>query len=50
MSKNINPFVVSGKIPEEYFCDRVAEAAALEKALTNQLNVVSIVKSIPYVN
>ncbi len=40
MSKNINPFVVSGKIPEEYFCDRVAEAAALEKALTNQLNVV----------
>lgn len=40
MSENINPFVVSGKIPEEYFCDRVAEAAALEKALTNQLNVV----------
>lgn len=40
MSTDINPFVVSGKIPEAYFCDRVEELAQLEKALTNQLNVV----------
>ena len=40
MSSNINPFVVSGKIPEAYFCDRVDESAQLEKSLTNQLNVV----------
>ena len=40
MGKNINPFVVSGKIPPEYFCDREAESDQLEKALRNQLNVV----------
>ena len=40
MSININPFIVSGKIPEEYFCDRVEESVQLEKSLTNQLNVV----------
>lgn len=40
MSAIINPFIVSGKIPEAYFCDRVDEAAQLEKSLTNQLNVV----------
>jgi hypothetical protein len=40
MIKNINPFVVSGKIAPEYFCDRQTEAAQLEKALTNQMNVV----------
>lgn len=40
MSITINPFIVSGKIPEGYFCDRVSEAADLEKSLTNQLNVV----------
>lgn len=40
MSVNMNPFVVSGKIPIEYFCDRVVEASELEKSLTNQLNVV----------
>ena len=40
MSIYINPFVVSGKIPEAYFCDRVEESAQLEKSLTNQLNVV----------
>lgn len=40
MSSIVNPFVVSGRIPEAYFCDRVEEAAQLEKALTNQLNVV----------
>jgi len=40
MSVVINPFVVSGKIPEALFCDRVKESAELEKSLTNQLNVV----------
>ena len=40
MGKTINPFVVSGKIPEVYFCDRIEESALLEKSLTNQLNVV----------
>jgi hypothetical protein len=33
MSNNINPFIVSGKIPEAYFCDRVEERAELEKSL-----------------
>ena len=36
----MNPFVVSGKIPDAYFCDRREESAQLEKSLTNQLNVV----------
>ena len=40
MVKNINPFIVSGKIAPEYFCDRVKEAADLEKSLHNQMNVV----------
>lgn len=40
MNRNMNPFVVSGKIPEAYFCDRREESAQLEKSLTNQLNVV----------
>lgn len=40
MVKNINPFIVSGKIPPEYFCDRVKEAADLGKSLNNQMNVV----------
>ena len=40
MVKNINPFVVSGKIPAAYFCDRIEESAQLEKSLSNQLNVV----------
>ena len=40
MDKIINPFIVSGKIPEEYFCDRVEESDQMEKSLRNQLNVV----------
>lgn len=40
MVKNINPFIVSGKIAPEYFCDRVEEAIQLEKSLNNQMNVV----------
>ena len=40
MGSIINPFVVSGKIPKAFFCDRVNESEQLEKSLTNQLNVV----------
>ncbi|MBO7480905.1 MAG: hypothetical protein J6T63_02225 [Bacteroidales bacterium] len=40
MTKNINPFVVTGKIPPQYFCDRIDESKQLEKALCNQMNVV----------
>ncbi len=40
MTKNINPFVVTGKIPPQYFCDRIEESKHLEKALCNQMNVV----------
>ena len=40
MAKINNPFIVSGKILPEYFCDRKKEAAELEQALTNELNVV----------
>ena len=40
MNKVINPFIVSGKIEPEYFCDREKESKELEKALTNELNVV----------
>ena len=37
---NINPFVLSPAIPDELFCDRRAESAALIKSLLNQENVV----------
>lgn len=40
MGKYVNPFIVSGKIAPEYFCDRVEESVSLEKSLCNQLNVV----------
>lgn len=40
MSINMNPFIVSGKIPAAYFCDREEEARQLLMSLTNQLNVV----------
>ena len=40
MGNSINPFIVSGRIPAEYFCDREKEMEQLEKSLTNQLNVV----------
>lgn len=36
----VNPFVVSGHIPDEYFCDRQQESAKLEQFLCNQQNVV----------
>lgn len=42
MKKTINPFIVSGKIEPEYFCDRVSESASLIKSLTNGNNLVLI--------
>ena len=35
-----NPFVIAGKIPDEYFCDRVEETDQLINYLTNHNNVV----------
>ena len=42
MKKIINPFIVSGKIEPEYFCDRVSESVSLIKSLTNGNNLVLI--------
>lgn len=40
MGMQINPFIVYGHIPEEYFCDRREEAAKMLSLLSNQQNVV----------
>ncbi|MBR1485333.1 MAG: ATP-binding protein [Prevotella sp.] len=40
MTKTINPFIVSGKIPNAYFCDRDEESALLLRYLTSEENVV----------
>ena len=40
MTTHFNPFIVSGKIPAAYFCDRVEESEQLQRSMTNQLNVV----------
>ena len=37
-----NPFIVSGRIAPEYFCDRVVESARLVKSITNGNNLVII--------
>lgn len=42
MAKIQNPFVVKGRIPAEYFCDRVEETAKLEKLIGNGNDVVLI--------
>ena len=42
MAKEINPFVVTGKIAPEYFCDRIHESVRLVKSLTNGNNLVLI--------
>lgn len=42
MRKTINPFIVSGKIEPEYFCDRVQESRFLIKSLINGNNLVLI--------
>ena len=40
MTININPFIVTGRIPAAYFCDRVVESKVLSQALLSQMNVV----------
>jgi len=42
MQKPTNPFVVTGKIEPDYFCDRVNESARLIKTLVNGNNLVII--------
>jgi AAA+ ATPase superfamily predicted ATPase len=42
MARIINPFIVTGKIEPEYFCDRVKESAKLIKSITNGNNLVII--------
>ena len=42
MAKVKNPFIVTGKIEPEYFCDRVNESARLIKSITNGNNLVVI--------
>lgn len=42
MGKEINPFIVTGKIEPDYFCDRVNESARLIKSVTNGNNLVII--------
>lgn len=42
MAKETNPFIVTGKIEPEYFCDRVEESARLVKSMTNGNNLVII--------
>lgn len=42
MAKVTNPFIVTGKIDPEYFCDRVDESARLIKSVTNGNNAVII--------
>lgn len=42
MAKTINPFIVTGKIEPEYFCDRVNESVRLVKSITNGNNLVII--------
>ena len=37
-----NPFVIAGKIPEPYFCDRIEESEKLIRYITNHHNVVII--------
>ena len=42
MAKATNPFIVTGKIEPEYFCDRVTESTRLVKSVTNGNNLVII--------
>lgn len=42
MAKATNPFIVTGKIEPEYFCDRIQESARLVKSITNGNNMVII--------
>lgn len=42
MARIKNPFVVTGTIEREYFCDRVVESKAIQKAINNGNNLVLI--------
>ena len=42
MTVTINPFIVAGKIPAKYFCDRKEESKRLIDCIENQENVVLI--------
>lgn len=42
MAREVNPFVVTGKIEPKYFCDRVSESARIVKSVTNGNNLVLI--------
>ncbi|MEG1544131.1 MAG: ATP-binding protein [Tannerellaceae bacterium] len=42
MAKETNPFIVTGKIEPQYFCDRIQESARLVKSITNGNNMVII--------
>ena len=42
MAKVKNPFVITGKIEPEYFCDRINESVRLVKSITNGNNLVII--------
>lgn len=39
---HLNPFIVVGKIPPEYFCDRREESKRLIREVTNGNNIVLI--------
>ena len=34
-----NPFVITGRIPEEYFCDRKLESQKMIRSITNGDNI-----------
>lgn len=36
----MNPFVINGIVPEEYFCDRVSETDRLVRAIENRTNIL----------
>ena len=38
----INPFITSGYVSAEYFCDRIIETATLTRYITNGNNVALI--------
>ena len=42
MARVNNPFIVTGKIEAEYFCDRITESARVIKTITNGNNLVII--------
>ncbi len=42
MARTVNPFIVTGKIEPEYFCDRIEESARIIKSITNGNNLVII--------